>query len=204
MVEERGRRVGKRIRFQHAQRQLLDAVQLTPQRRLDQQKRVSARQIDGVVGSRAVGRVAAGHAPMVLVQIGQGQIEEHQLVEPRRREGFEPSPYRPQLLRLPSQLGPHVERPDPASFVQQRPQQDRAVQPAAEQHAGRGSDTLDGHGVSQEARIGRAGSSGRHVTGTETLTWAMHHGGVAAEASCLGSRFHRLEACGTDSVHGPG
>ena len=48
---------------------------------------VAAGQVDGAHRGFGVGHIAAVDAPMVAVQIGQRQIENHQFLEPRRGHG---------------------------------------------------------------------------------------------------------------------
>src|SRR5262249_44671183 len=107
--EKDGRGVGKRVTFERRQGDGRYGVQVTPQERLAQEKDVSSRKKNGLVGGAGAGNVAAGDAPVVAVKVGDGHVQNLQRAQDRGVHGLEKATQVTQLGRFPVKTLPDVE-----------------------------------------------------------------------------------------------
>jgi hypothetical protein len=135
--EKLGCGVGEGVRAQRRQRQFVDAIQSAPQRGFDDQERIAAGQIHRLVRSRRIGHANARHAPMILVDVGQRQVERHERLQAGAGHRRQKTAQRTLLGALPEQAGTDIERLHAQTLGQHLRQHDRAIQSAAEQQAKR-------------------------------------------------------------------
>ena len=85
------------------------------------------------MGVSAPGHAAAGHAPMIAIKLIGRQIEYGQFGQAGRCHRRQQLPNRRDFRSFPRQTRTNIERLDPAIAIQERAEQNGAVQAAAQQ-----------------------------------------------------------------------
>lgn len=159
VAKERIRAIGKRVGLQRTEREMVNCVKPAPHGRLRRQKKVSARQIHGLIGSLCPGNVRIARAPVPSIDVGHGFLEHRKRHEPRPSHRVkEPLKIR-QLYALPAQSEPHVNRINLGEIPEQIHAQDRTIDPAADKNGDRTLKRRFGHlekpGLSATATVSR-------------------------------------------------
>ena len=135
--------VGERVGAQGAQGQRIDTPEPAPDRRLDGEQEVAARQINGLVGSLRAGTRRPPCSSAGRKRRGSAHRARRGFPVPVRNRGKK-CPGRRQLDLFPAQSAADVEGMHPGILPQCVDSQDRAVESAADQDGNRGS-FVDGH-----------------------------------------------------------
>jgi len=134
LLEKLRRRIGKRIASQRGQRQSRNIVHRTPQHGFHQEQRIPSPEKNGLVGRGLIGNVLPCETPMLAIEVGQrnGQLDEggNGAASYCCEELFDGT----LLGRLPNTAGRNVDRLNASSLLKEMPQQDCAIQAAAEQN----------------------------------------------------------------------